>query len=268
MARVVTRFTASRGSGPNLDAVAVGSRFAAVFDGATPKSVDPAGAQSAAVRLVEGLVGEVERSKADSVDLLLSALVDVAGDLRDEHEAAAAGALVDLRSHEVVVVSDTWVAIDGQATFFGHEFERHTSAVRRAITLQHLAGGSSVEDLLRTDPGREAVLPLLRWEPSLHNVDAEGEFFFASLNGTPPPPHLLRRIVPSVDAQRLVLASDGYPELHPTFSSSEEALAADVAADPLRIGRHGGTKAVAPGASTFDDRAFLELDLALPVGTD
>jgi len=264
MARVVTRFTAPRGSGPNLDAIAVGHRYAAVFDAATPKSDDLDGAQAAAARLVAGLVDAVERSTADDVDLLLGDLVGVAADLAGSHRPAAAGALVDLHSHEVLVVSDTWVAIDGRATFFGHEFERHTSAIRRAVTLEHLARGSTVDDLRGTDPGRAAVLSLLRWEPRLGNVDAEGEYFFGTLNGTPIPPRLLRRISPGPGAHSLVLATDGYPVLAPTLEGSEQALAEDVAADPLRIGRHGGTKAVAPDASTFDDRAFLELDLTLP----
>ena len=56
-----------------------------------------------------------------------------------------------------------------------------------------------------------------------------------------------------------VLASDGYPFLHPTLKESEAALARQLADDPQNISSFVATKGLVEGNNSFDDRAYIRL---------
>ena len=62
------------------------------------------------------------------------------------------------------------------------------------------------------------------------------------------------------NAQEIVLASDGYPELLPTLEESERALKEILAEDPLFILRHKSTKGLQKGNNSFDDRAYIRFN--------
>jgi len=79
---------------------------------------------------------------------------------------------------------------------------------------------------------------------------------FGAIDGQDVPQRFIE-IIPVKPGEEVVLATDGYPQLLPTLRETEEALAQDLLRDPLRIGQHKATKAVAPGQTSFDDRAFL-----------
>ena len=67
-------------------------------------------------------------------------------------------------------------------------------------------------------------------------------------------------------AQTVVLASDGYPKLAPdgvlSHDAAEAWLQAALKADPECTGLLAGTKALAVGLASFDDRAWLHLQRA------
>jgi hypothetical protein len=101
------------------------------------------------------------------------------------------------------------------------------------------------------------ILPLLMVQGAFQN-DGWSEFGRGALDGKRVPGRFRERVRPV--SREIILASDGYPELLGTLAESEEALAAALAADPLRIyARHPGTKAVAAGARSFDDRSYIRL---------
>ncbi len=260
--RAIETYTRPRAEGVNLDRFVVTDHWAAVFDGATPKSDDMEAATVATARLVDALVAEVEAAPRDLDPYdLVDRLSGAAAALDLEHSPAAAGAVFSDASRCVLVIGDTWVSFDGEVTFVGHDYERLMCGVRSALTAAALHEGAEVADLRREDPGRRAILELIRRESELRNVDAEGDYFFAAIDGRPVPHRLLRRFAVPSGTLELCLASDGYPALGPTLADSEELLGRELAADPLRIGPRGGTKAVAPGADSFDDRAFVRIEL-------
>jgi hypothetical protein len=267
--RVLTAFSRGKGAARNLDRFVVTDDWVAVFDGVTPKSPDLDAATAATAALVDDLVAVV-RSAAPDLDpvVLVDRLAEVAADHQGEHRPAAAGAVFSLRRRQVVVITDVWVSVDGVATFYGHDFETVVTQARRALTEAELAAGRSVDELRAEDPGRRAVHQLLVGEAALRNVDADGPYFYAALDGRPIPHRLLTVLdVPPV-ARTLCLASDGYPVLESTWEETEAALRRDLEADPLRIGPHGGPKALALGAESDDDRTFVLLDLSAGEGVE
>jgi hypothetical protein len=263
--RVAESYTRSRSDNANLDRLVVTDHWAAIFDGVTPKSDDMEAATAATGRLVDALVAEVVAAPPDLDPYdLVARLSETAAGLDLEHAPAAAGAVFSVGARRAVVIGDTWVSVDGEATFVGHAYEHLMTGVRRALTEAALAGGAEVEHLRRDDPGRQAVVDLIARESILRNVDAEGEFFYAAIDGRPVPHRLLTEVEVPSGTHEICLASDGYPDLGRTLAECEELLTLELAADPLRIGVRGGTKSVAPGAASFDDRTFVRIELGGP----
>ncbi|MBA2956568.1 hypothetical protein GON03_00865 [Nocardioides sp. MAH-18] len=260
--RVLTAFTQGKGVSPNLDRLVATDAWVAVIDGVTPKSDEMAGAIAATARLVDDMVVAIENADPglDPFDLV-DTLTDITATHQGRHRPSAAGAVFSLAARRVVVVTDTWVAVDGSAQFYGHRYEEHVTGIRRALTDRELAAGRSVDDLRRDDPGRVAIGDLLVRESGLMNVDGQGDYFYAAWNGLPIPRHLLTSVEVPLDARELILATDGYPVLAPTWEETELALQRELADDPLRIGPYGGPKALAPGADSFDDRSFVLVEL-------
>ncbi|CAI9404837.1 hypothetical protein [Nocardioides sp. T2.26MG-1] len=260
--RLVTGFSRGNGRGPNLDRWVVTDGWAAVFDGVTPRGTDLDVTTAATVALVDDLVRAVEAAAADLEPLaMVERLTETTAAHQGAQRPSAAAVVFSLTARRVVVVGDGWVGVDGAARFYDHRFESVVTEARRAVTQAALAAGRSVDELRRDDPGRRAVHDLLVGEAELRNVDADGPYFYSCLDGRPVPRRHLAVVDVPAGARSLCLASDGYPVLAETWQESERALFADIEADPLRIGRHAGTKALAPGAETFDDRTFLLLEL-------
>lgn len=260
--QVSEAFTAGRGPGANLDRWVVTDDFAAVLDGTTPKGPDREEATAATAAMVDDLVCTVRGLDPEStVAAVVDALAGTAARHQEPFAPSAAGAVYAHRQGVVVVLSDVWVAVDGQAQFFPHRYEQLLAQVRVAVTERALAAGRPLAEVRRDDPGRAAIADLLAGESQLRNVDAPGGYFFAALDGQPVPARLTHVVSVPDTARRLVLASDGYPRLGRTLEESESLLEAVVREDPLMVRLAPGTKAVPDGSTGYDDRTYLSLDL-------
>lgn len=260
--RTVERASTGRGPGANLDRVVVTPGYAAVLDGATVKDPDPAAGTAATVALVDDLAARLASLAPDlPAGELIAALAATAARHRGSARPRATGAVYSSYLRQVIVLGDVWVAVDGDADFFGHRTEEALAQLRAAFTELALANGADPDEVREQDPGRAAILPLLTREAEFGNVDEPGEWFFATLDGRAVPPRLVRTVQVPATATELTLASDGYPALGHDLASTEVLLAQAVADDPLRIRISPGTKAVPPGASGYDDRSYLRLAL-------
>jgi len=67
-------------------------------------------------------------------------------------------------------------------------------------------------------------------------------------------------ILPVPQHSQLVLASDGYPVLKDTLAESEAALRELIQKDPLCYRENKGTKGLAKGNDSFDDRTYIRFD--------
>lgn len=96
-------------------------------------------------------------------------------------------------------------------------------------------------------------------EPQLIKAMLEGQNRqYAVIDGTPIYMPGTRIITA---AHSVVLASDGYPTLLPTLHESEEALAKHLATDPQNITDFVATKGLVEGNLSFDDRAYVSLNI-------
>ena len=120
--------------------------------------------------------------------------------------------------------------------------------------------GKTVPELIDNDIGREFILPLLQNQGCLQNNFNGSEYAWEVFDGFP----LLKERVKIIDASKaktLILASDGYPKLFNTLQESEEYLKYVLQNDPLCFTINKGTKALKKGNNSFDDRAYVKIEL-------
>ncbi|MEV4222246.1 hypothetical protein [Nonomuraea sp. NPDC049725] len=261
-------------------------RCVAVVDGATDKSGRDYGGLSGGARAAEQVAGTLARLPADAgpewavreITADLARLRARWGIANDDLVAPCAVAAVMLPQQEVVWrVGDVHVALarsaeedaprpDGGAELGPAScWERHDgdklldrvlAQARAAFLHCLLAGDGDVSTLAAEDPGRALILPLLRRQSILAN--RAGPYGYGVLDGRRVPERFID-IFPLDGVDQVVLASDGYLSAEPSLASAERRLAASVATDPLRIDEHPATKAVRPGADSFDDRTYVRL---------
>ncbi|MGW0194166.1 hypothetical protein [Nonomuraea sp. NPDC003201] len=281
--RVAERAVRAKGTGPGEDRVVViedggGVRCAAVIDGVTDKSGRDYGGASggalAADRVAQTLVTLPDDvTVAQAVAAVSAELMElrrkwsVADD--DLLAPAAVAAVVWPRRRLMWRVGDVHVSL-------GHRdggWRRHPggklidtvlAGARAAYLHCLLLQGERPEDLAATDPGRALIRPVLERQAVLANRDEAGPFGYGVLDGRPVPERFVETFVLAEDADEVVLASDGYLGPAQTLAGAEAELRASLRADRLRIMEHAATKAVAAGAESFDDRAYVRLSRDSP----
>jgi len=118
----------------------------------------------------------------------------------------------------------------------------------------------------KEDMGRGFILPMLKAQPKLQNIDADDEerwfgipkglLAYRTLNGMPTTISVTP--VPE-DVSEIVLASDGFKDIRPTLAESLKLLKDQQRLDPCCIGPLKGTKHVK--GKYFDDISYLRIKL-------
>lgn len=65
------------------------------------------------------------------------------------------------------------------------------------------------------------------------------------------------KVIEAKDSKEIVLASDGYPFLLPTWQESEQALRRQLQDDPQNVSQFIATKGLVAGNQSFDDRTYV-----------
>lgn len=263
MAAVIRSFTCSRWNEParNEDRVAIAEPFFAVLDGGTAKHAhaEDSPGQRAAKAMEAGLLQlsplATAREAVDALTARVAALQHV-----DSYSAFGSALIYSAVHREVWVVGDGWVMLNEQVRGFGHEIESRAAAARAALLRARLQT-ATLESLRAQDVGRDMILPLLRAESDLANLELPDPLCFGRIDGRPVPERFLNRMQVPRATKRLVLASDGYPQLLESYAATENALQERIRSDPLMINDPPMTKGVAGGQISYDDRAWLELDV-------
>lgn len=175
----------------------------------------------------------------------------------DGYSPAVACAVLDARRRRVVRIGDVSVCVGPQLYRARKRVDEIAGAARAALLSSLLRSGDSVEQLRREDPGREAILPLLRAASAWRNIEG-AELGFPVVDGTSTPLSMIDVMDVPAGAQ-VVLATDGYVDVHSCLERTEEAHAVRVRSDPLCIGPPPGTKGVLMGCSGFDDRTYVRV---------
>ena len=247
----------------NGDHIYLGKHFKAVFDGATPKGR----------RLWEGLPGDIYASKVlceamDNVasDVCASSMITylnnviikcytangVSFDSLDPEERLQVSAVIYSRHRrEVWSFGDCAVKINDIQYRHTRAGDKMLSELRAFFTELYMLNNDIMMD---DDPGRAAILPALKKYPCMANVP--GEFGYDVINGGDICPDNVI-IYPVKQGDRIILASDGYPELFDTLEETENHLLRLLEKDPMCIHELRGTKGVRPGNQSFDDRSYL-----------
>lgn len=245
----------------NEDRLAVAEPFFAILDGGTAK--DAFAGESPGLRAALAMeAGLRELPPSASAREAVDALTARVAALQCVNEPRPfASALIYSATHrEVWVVGDGWVMLNEQVHRFGREIESRAAAARAALLRASLET-VTLESLRNNDVGREMILPLLRLEADLANLDRTDPLCFGRIDGRHVPERFLHRMSVPRTTKRLVLASDGYPQLCETHEATESALQKRIQSDPLMIDDPPMTKGVVLGQVSHDDRAWLELDV-------
>jgi hypothetical protein len=269
---VIESFSAGKYDNPDLceDVIYAGEDFVAVIDGVTDRTyLDYDGLSGGrwAATTVAGVLAQLpENADLAEAEQRITATL-AAGDhlLQPQaEEEAPAGAVMVCYSRarrEIWRIGDCPFAIDGVANHGRLELSEIMQTTRWAYVSCLREAGLSDDEIIAdtTDP----TAPIQRVQHHFSNVDSDHPLAYGVLNGWPVPPRLREIIVVPEDAREVAMCSDGYPVLLPTLAESEDYLAADLTADPLRIGRHRSFRPVnkSTGRLSFDDRAFVRIAL-------
>jgi hypothetical protein len=188
-------------------------------------------------------------------------LIDEARNEPDKR-AAASIAMVHVPRRELWMVGDCQALVAGRVLTNGKRVDELLSEVRAFVLEAERAAGATEEELRRSDPGRAAILDLIRLQRRFQNRGGRSAYDYYVLDGFLPAEAPITVTPLPTGPVDVVLASDGYPWLHATLDETETALSHVLATDPLLCSRFSTTKGVYPGASSFDDRAYLRILLS------
>ncbi len=248
------------------DGLYIGPHYLAVVDGVTSKgSMTWPGGRTGGRFARDILLAAMDRLPADAgaaeaVTFLNSCLAQSYGDRRDlladrrEERPQAAVIIYSFFQGEIWSFGDCQCIIDGR--FYSHSkmIDDLLAEVRCFYNHSELLSGKTKEELMEHDAGRSFILPLMQRQ--LAFAGGEGPYAYDILDGFDI--RAERTVIHKVSkGSQVVIASDGYPKLMDTLEQSEEFLARVLKEDPLCIDLCHGTKGLAKGNRSFDDRTYM-----------
>lgn len=281
--KIIEQFVSGK-NGPALceDALSATEHFVAVIDGSTSKSKLPplkdgkTRGQVAADAVMETII-DVEPSidlaafcnRATEMlrmkyNLYYDADIFSHMEVHPEDRFCCSAIIYSLFHNEIWMIGDCHGLVlnlkepedKGVHLLNNKPYEARLARRRSEVLKQALDNGATIEDLRENDPGRKAILPELVEAMRQQNLG------YPVIDGFQIPLKKVKRIgnFPKGSTQ-LVLASDGYPKLLPTLEATEAYLKRCLQNDPLCIKRHKATKGLKPGSQSFDDRAYIRIEL-------
>ena len=131
-------------------------------------------------------------------------------------------------------------------------YEAELAAMRAQEVERLIDEGYTVDELCRNDIARPVIIPRMIETMRQQNIT------YSVVDGFPIPRQHVRTITLDFQPYEIVLASDGYPFLHPTLEESEKALQELRQWDPLNYSPDfQATKAFHPDNNSFDDRSYI-----------
>lgn len=268
--KIIEQFSCPKSTAtPSEDLVAVTAFYAAVIDGATPKTPCRNGRETPG-HLATAILGRAiaalppDISARDAVDTMTAALAasrptgnttdTVCGD-----RPTASAVIYSVKRQEIWQVGDCPFLCGGKEFRNEKEIDLILARRRAERIRQAIESGCSIESLMTDDPGRKLIQPYITAQTKRQNSLCRHGF--GVLDGTPVPDAYIRIHPVGDDIREIVLASDGYPRLFTTLDSTEEYLHRCLANDPLCIGPLLATKGLRPGNLSFDDRSYLRIAL-------
>lgn len=263
------------------DGIVVTNDFIAVIDGSTSKATERVSRWYSNGRLCMKVISRfIRKAPADiTVDAFLKGVTEAVRkkyssrrlDFYAAHpeERITASCIVYSRlQRQLWMIGDCQCLVgksgcaDDEYEFFDNPkpSEAVVAEARAAEAHRLLASGeATVESLLANDVARAKVIPQMIEAMKRQNID------YAVVDGFKIPRQKVKVFTFDFEPWTIILASDGYPILHPTLAASEEALSLQREQDPLNIGTGNppfkATKAFVQGFNSFDDRSYIKFTI-------
>lgn len=259
-----------RGDRDCEDAIVASDDFVAVVDGATDETGASFAGRSGG-RFAADVVVEAVKSMSPTIthrefaDCLTRAMAEAVEEVIGPRSPGfrwpvASVACYAARLRQVWRIGDCHIRI-GDVLHPGRKRVDDASyGFRAVINSALIAEGMPVEQVLRDDPGAEASRPLYDLQQYLANTT--GPWGYGCINGVPVPDQHIDVLLVPPGPHRVVLATDGYPELLATLAESEARLFELMTSDPVAIGDLWSMgKCLKPGSRSMDDRAFVGIEV-------
>ena len=257
--------------GPCGDRYVWGEHFIAVIDGATPKGEMLWDGQKGDV-YVAGVAADAilnmdpEISAEDAISWINKAIHDTYpahgvefSSLQPEERLCCSVLIYSEYRHEIWSFGDCMLRINQRDFVITKEGDAMLAALRAfCIQIERDRRGPDADETELSVYGREQILPYLKAYTSLTNRNVP--FGYDVLDGG----KINAKNVKIYAVQKddcVVMASDGYPKLFDTLEETEEYLAKALKEDPTCIGILRGTKGIAPGNVSYDDRTYVSFKI-------
>jgi glycerophosphoryl diester phosphodiesterase len=154
-------------------------------------------------------------------------------------------------------VGDTNWSCQGVIHYGGKLIDQINASARAAYLNCLIEQGTSIQQLINDDPGRQLIMPLLKQQAAFAN-NPKSKYGYPVINGQYVPDQFLEATT-ITGGLNLILTSDGYPVLKDSLLETEAALTEILLDDPLMINYHPATKGVIRNQTWFDDRAWVKI---------
>lgn len=263
---------------PSEDLAVVSTHFVAVIDGATPKnsySYNDESPGHLAARVIGETIIELDSTLPESANLEAKEIVErlnnaiarhIQEGLTKDSYPTASIALYNINKREVILVGDCIFATkskDGVLECYtnGKLIDKVLSDWRSDIVKSLLSRAIlTKEDIARKDHGREIIQPFITSQVAFQNIIGH-RYSFGAIDGTHTPDEFIKVYKIDEDIEEIILATDGYKELLPTFKETEERLKLQIDEDSLCVDTLRGTKGIKPGNLSFDDRTYIRFSI-------
>lgn len=167
----------------------------------------------------------------------------------------ACAAIYSKARREIWLIGDCQCMVNGKLFTNPKKIDDVMEHFRSFVLEVELLKGKMEEELIRNDPGRQAILPYLKQQLQFEN--RAGLFGYPVLNGEEVIPEQLV-VIPVPEGSLVTLATDGYPALRESLAESEGILGELLSRDPFCYRENMQTKGIQNGNASFDDRCFLQ----------
>lgn len=160
-------------------------------------------------------------------------------------------------SNQVWRVGDCQYIIDNKKSKQLKKIDILHSHIRCLYLNKKLTIDDDVSKLQDFDSGREWIMPLLKNQFVLQNINSDTDWGYGAVDGFNIPTQYIE-IIDISKSCTIIFASDGYPKLYPNLEESERFLFEYLKIDPLMIGEFKSTKGLKTGNMSFDDRSYIK----------
>lgn len=174
---------------------------------------------------------------------------------------SAALALYSRHRRTVWLIGDCQCMIDDDLHTNTKVVDDITAQARSLFLEAELQKGKTIDELLERDTGFEAVKPFIQMQYYMQNLQEDTQYSYIAVTGFDFNLSDIKTIPIKPNAEYLVLASDGYPQLKPTLDESETYLQYILENDPLCFREYKLAKGLVKGHVSFDDRTYLRINL-------